>query len=249
MFARWLESSHSTESEEARFCAVRPNPSLERTSTGKALAGGGRSAQTLACIGRRERMSIFQKLFARTEPSEEDKLLASLKRLSDALRPHDSHWAGILAALHDEAAVEFSSGSPVGRRYQLARKIEQLFGGMGSLNDIAMPRDCQRLHSELFTAVESVLRHYWRGLGRTSHEHRGALLPVGAAVRLIPGKVRYYNRDESPVVVADTPAVRSQTWRIVRHDGPDITNMPSYLLQRDNTFMSARHESLELVRD
>ncbi len=194
-------------------------------------------------------MSIFKKLFARAEPSEEDKLLASLKRLSDALRPHDSHWAGILAALHDEAAAEFASGLPVGRRYQLARKIEQLFGGMGSLNDIAMPGECQRLHSELFAAVESVLRTYWQRLGHASHGQRVSLLPVGAAVRLVPGKVRYYNRDESPVVVADTPAVQSQTWRIVRYEGPDITNMPSYHLQCDNTFMLARHESLELVRD
>lgn len=76
-------------------------------------------------------MSILKKFFSRTEPSEEDKLLASLKRLSDALRPHDSHWAGILAALHDEATAEFARGSPVGRRFQLVRKIEQLFGGMG----------------------------------------------------------------------------------------------------------------------
>jgi len=46
-------------------------------------------------------MSILKKLFTRTEPSEENKLLASLKRLSEALRPHDSHWAGILATLQD----------------------------------------------------------------------------------------------------------------------------------------------------
>jgi hypothetical protein len=193
-------------------------------------------------------MSILKKLFTRTEPSEENKLLASLKRLSEALRPHDSHWAGILATLHDEAAGEFASGSPIGRRYQLARKIEQLFGGMGSLNDISLPGECERLHGELFAAVESVLRVYWRGLGRPSHEVRVPLLPVGAAVRLIPGKVQYYNRDESPVVVADTPEVRRRTWRVVRYDGPDITNMPSYHLRSDNMFMSARHESLELVR-
>jgi hypothetical protein len=202
----------------------------------------------LANIDCLELMSIFKKLFARTEPSAEDKLLSSLKRLSDTLRPHDPHWAGILATLHDEAAAEFSSSSPVSRRYQLARKIEQLFGGMGSLNDIPMPGDCQRLKSELFRAVEGVLRQYWRGLGRESHEHRGALLPVGAAVRLIPGKVRCYNRDESPVVVEDTAEVQSQKWIIVRNEAPDITNMPSYHLQCDNTFMIARHESLELVR-
>jgi hypothetical protein len=194
-------------------------------------------------------MSILNRLFSRGKPSEEDELVASLQRLSDALQPHDSHWAGILARLQAEVAAEFACSSPVGQRYQIARKIEQLFGGMGSLNDIVMPGECQRLHGDLFAAVESVLRVYWRALGRPSHDSRVRLLPVGAAVRLIPGMVRYYNRDESPVVVADTPPVRTQTWRVVRYNGPDITNMPSYQLQCDNTFMSARHESLELVKD
>jgi len=192
-------------------------------------------------------MNIFKKLFARTEPSEEETLLASLQRLSDALRPHDSHWAGVLATLHSEAAGEFSSGAPVSRRYQVARQIERLFGGMGSLNDIEMPGDCQRLHTELFAAIQSVLRVYWRALGRPSHTARITPMLVGTAVRLIPGTTRYFERDESPVVVEDTPAVKSQTWRVVRYDGPDITNMPSYLVQHDNTFMSARHESLELL--
>jgi hypothetical protein len=189
-------------------------------------------------------VNILKKLFVRSEPSVEDHLLTSLARLRDALRPIDADWAHIVAALHDEAAAEFASGAPVGRRYQLARKIEQLFGGMGSLNDISLPQECDWLRSQSFAAVEAVLRVYWRGLGRPSHHFEGTLLAVGAAVRLVPGKVRCYNRDETPVVVADSPAVRNQVWRVVRYEGPDITNMPSYLLQRENTFMSARHEAL-----
>lgn len=194
-------------------------------------------------------MNMFKKLFAHTKPSEEQMLLTSLRRLSDALQRHDSHWSGILQKLHDEAATQFTNNTPVTLRYELARKIESLFGGMGSLNDIAMPGECQRLHEELFTAVQSVFRIYWRELGRTTNSEQFSLLPIGAAVRLIPGKVRYYNRDESPVVVSDTPAVRNQIWRVLRFDGPDITNMPLYHLQCDNTFMSARHESLALVKE
>lgn len=193
-------------------------------------------------------MSIFKKFFARSEPSEEQILLASMQRLSDALRPVDSHWAGVLATLRDEVASEFASGAPVGRRYQVARKIESLFGGMGSLNDINMPGECKRLHEELFAAVKGVLRVYWRALGRQSYAGKVKPFPVGAPVRLVPGTVRYFERDESPVVIQDTPTVRSQTWRVVRYEGPDITNMPSYLVQHDDTFMTARHESLDLVR-
>ena len=194
-------------------------------------------------------MNILKKMFVRSEPSEEDNFLASLARLRDALQPVDSHWAGVLGTLHGEAAGEFASGAPVGRRYQLVRKIEQLFGGMGSLNDLAMSEECERLREELFAAVQAVLRVYWRGLGRPSHVFDTSPLPVGAAVRLIPGKVRYYDRYESPFVVADSAEVRSQIWRVVRYEGPDITSMPCYLLQCDNTFMSARHEALELVEE
>lgn len=207
------------------------------------------SPLSLGGSGRHHQMSIFRNLFAKPEPSEEEMLLASLQRLSDALRPHDAHWAGVLATLRDEAAGEFASGAPVSGKYQAARKIERLFGGMGSLNDIQMPGDCQRLHGELFSAVQSLLRVYWRALGRPSHTGHITPLPVGATVRLVPGTTRYYERDESPVVVADTPEVRAQRWRVVRCDGPDITNMLSYLVQHDNTFMGARHESLELVRE
>lgn len=194
-------------------------------------------------------MSILKKLFARSEPSEEQILLASMQRLSDALRPSNSHWAEVLATLRNEAASEFASGAPIGRRYQVARKIESLFGGMGSLNDISMPRECKRLHEELFAAVKGVLRVYWRALGRQFHAGKITPFPNGAMVHFVPGSVRYFERDELPVVIQDTPSVRSQTWRVVRYEGPDITNMPSYLVQHDNTFMTARHESLDLVKE
>jgi len=194
-------------------------------------------------------MSIFKKLFAGTEPSEEQKLLASLQRLSDALRPIDSHWAGVLATFRIKAASEFAGDAPVTRRYQIVREIEGVFGGMDSLNDISLTGECERFSSELFAAVQGVLRVYWRALGRQSHVGQVMLLPVGSAVRLVPGRIRYFERDESPVVIEDTPTVREQTWRVVRHDGPDISNMPSYLVQHDDTFMSARHESLAPVRE
>jgi hypothetical protein len=194
-------------------------------------------------------MNIFKKLFFHNEPSEETMLLTNLRELSDALRPHNSHWASVLVTLHQEAADEFIGGASVSKRYQIARKIESLFGGMGSLNDIEMPGDCKRLHDELFSAVESVLRDYWRALGRESHTGTIRPLPVGASVHLVPGTVRYFERDESPVLVEDKPAVRSQLWQVVRYDGPDITNMPSYLVQHNETFMNARHEALELVRE
>jgi hypothetical protein len=196
-----------------------------------------------------EPSSVIKTLIDHFKPSEEDRLLESLLRLSTALERHDSHWAKVLATLHGEATTAFTDGSPVSCRYQIARKIEGLFGGMGSLNDIEMPGRCQQMSDELYAAVQNVLRVYWRELGRPSHNLRVALFPVGAAVRLVPGRVRYYNRDESPVVIEDTPAVKSEVWHIVGLELNDITNMPQYLIQRENAFMLARHESLELSPD
>ncbi len=196
-----------------------------------------------------EPSSIIKRLIDHFKPSEEDKLLECLLRLSTALERHDSPWAKVLATLHGEATTAFADGSPVSCRYQIARKIEGLFGGMGSLNDIEMPERCQQMSGELYAAVKNVLRVYWRELGRPSHIFRVALFPVGAAVRLVPGTVRYYNRDESPVVIEDTPAVKSEVWHIVGLELNDITNMPQYLIQRENAFMLARHKSLELSPD
>jgi len=173
----------------------------------------------------------------------------SLQKLSDALGPVDAHWAKVLSTLRDEAAAEFANGAPINRRYQVARKVESLFGGMGSLNDIQLPGDCQRLHEELFSAVKGVLRVYWRALGRQSHVGTVVTFPVGSAVRLVSGAVRCFERNESPIVVEDTLAARNQTWRVVRYEGPDITNMPSYLVRHEDTFMTARHESLELAKE
>jgi hypothetical protein len=129
----------------------------------------------------------------------------------------------------------------------LVRKVEQLFGGMGSLNDMILPAHCEHLRNELYVAVQGVLRDHWRALGRESHMAGPEKFAVGAIVRLIPGAVRYIERDESEVVVPNTPDVADRTWKIVRLDGPDITNMPRYLIQHDNTFMSARQESLALI--
>jgi hypothetical protein len=193
-------------------------------------------------------MSIFKKLFSGTEPSEEQKLLESLQRLSDALCPVDTHWAGVLATFRAKTATEFANDAPASRRYQIAREIEGVFGGIGTLNDISLSGECERFRSELFAAVQGVLRVYWRALGRQSHVGQVAPLPVSSAVHLVPGRIRYFERDESPVVIEDTPAVREQTWRVVRHDGPDISNMASYLVQHNDTFMNARHESLAPVR-
>lgn len=127
-------------------------------------------------------------MFARSEPSEDDTLLTDLRNLSDALGPHNSHWADVLHHLRSEIA----GCKSVVQRYEVAREIESVFGGRGVLTT-QMPADCERRKEELFSAVQCVLRACWRALGRESHAGRVRLLPVGASVRLVPGAVRYFN--------------------------------------------------------
>ena len=194
-------------------------------------------------------MSFLNRFFAKAKPSEEDQLLICLKNYSDTLQSAEPHWATVLAKFRNEASSEFVEGTPISRKYQLVREIEKVFGGMGSLNDLNLPKECQPFHEQLFIAVNDVLRIYWRALGRESHRHQIAPLSIGATVRLVPGKIRYFERNEMPVVVTDNSAFGNQIWRIARYEGLDITNMPSYLVQHENTFMTARHESLKLIRD
>jgi hypothetical protein len=188
-------------------------------------------------------MSLLNKFFKRNNPSEEEQLLESLKNYSDALRPIELHWANVLANFKNQMTNEIASDDSIQRKYKLAREIESLFGGMGSLNDIALPENCKHLHEKLFKAVRDVLRIYWRALGYETHNKQFKLLPIGASVRLVPGKIRYFERNESPVVIQNAS---TYVWRVVRYEEPDITNMPSYVVQHENTFMTARHESLEL---
>jgi hypothetical protein len=47
--------------------------------------------------------------------------------------------------------------------------------------------------------------------------------------------------------VPDTAAVAKQVWFIVRSEGPDVTNMPSYLIRCGSSFRSARQESLAVI--
>jgi hypothetical protein len=192
-------------------------------------------------------VGIFKRLSPRTESPEEYRLLACLKRLSDALYPIFAHGADSLARCRDEAASAFASGSPIARRYEIVRRIETFYHGMGGMRDTSMPKECEDLREDLYRAVQDLLRVYWRQLGREHYSETISPWPVGATVRLVAGKVRYYQRDGSPVVVKDRPGVVRQRWRIVNYDGPDITNMLLYLLQRGDKIMIARHCSLSPI--
>ncbi len=192
-------------------------------------------------------MKLFEKLFGSSGRSEEQQLIIHLKELSDALQSANPHWSKVLANFQNQLTNNISSNSPIQARYLIAREIESIFGGMGSLNDIQLTENCERSRGQLFKSVEDVLRFYWRALGRETHDEKFDLLPVGASVRLVPGKIRYIERNEIHLLIDYNFKGVGQVWCVARYEGPDITNMPSYLVQHENVFMSARHECLELV--
>jgi hypothetical protein len=192
-------------------------------------------------------MKLFETFFGHPSNSEEKQLVMCLKEISDVLRANQPHWSNILANFQSQLANEIAENSPIQTRYLTARKIESVFGGMGSLNDIPLTGNCERLRGQLFTAVTNVLRFYWRALGNESNDEKFGLLPVGASVRLVPGKILYFERNEKPVLIDYNSKAVGQVWCVVSYAGPDITNMPSYEVRHENTFMIARHECLEQI--
>ena len=120
---------------------------------------------------------------------------------------------------------------------------------MGGLHEI-VPDELVYVKSALFESTKELLRMYWKELGREWHDSsRFEIFSVGVQVKLIPNKIIYQRPDFPETVVPDNGAVAKQVWFVVSYEGPDVTNMPSYLIRCGSSFRSARHESLEVFAE
>ena len=129
------------------------------------------------------------------------------------------------------------------RKYEEARRLESIFGGMGSVNDFPWSREGMQAKEVLYEALQDVLRVYWRDLGHESHDAtQFRLLAIGTEVRLIPGKTAFIGRDGKPTGVK--PREAKATWTVEAHHPPDVSGMPMYLLKSSNHYHLVRHEAL-----
>jgi len=178
----------------------------------------------------------------------EKRLAGALNEMSVCLGLREKRWSEMWRDAFAEAQRLFESGAEVRAKYDFVTRIRYYYGGMGPFNDIWIPDECEQLKTDLYQLIKDARRQYWRQLGNEWHDYsRFQLLPNGTKAKLIPGKVMFKESESYQVIVSDNPKAAEQVWTILRCDGPDITNMPTYTISSDNHFGSARQEALELV--
>jgi len=181
----------------------------------------------------------------------EQEVITCLTEMSECMRPHDQWWLGKLQQASTSARSIFKPEVRLAERYDFVRSVFSYYeGGMGGLHEMT-PQECGQVKTSLYEATQALLRAYWKELGREWHVYsRFEIIPNGTRVRLIPNKVIYQRPDYAPTIVEDTEEVVSQIWSVVNAEGPDITNMPSYLIkciQGGASWRSARHEALLVI--
>jgi len=179
--------------------------------------------------------------------SDEQHLIEHLNELAECLLPYDKLWPDMLKQAAFEAKALFDGSADIASKFEFVNSHNYSTAGMSSLNDGVVPEACTPHQRNLYQTIKDLLRIYWKQLGRESHNYADfALIRDGAKVLLIPSKIVFRNGVYSTEVPADA-AASEQLWVVLRCDGPDITNMPSYTIRHGNTFRSARHEALEVV--
>ena len=174
---------------------------------------------------------------------EEESLARGLGALARSLQEAHGDWAALLLEFVDRGRQLRAARASAVEWYDFAKSVARLFGGMGTLNDIDLDQQSERLKQELFSRVQRMLRRFWKELGRENHDGEVfSILPVGTEVRFVPGRPMYLEGDESFRVVPDQRWVHEQTWTIDAHGEPDITNMPTYFLRQGSKFMAVRCE-------
>ncbi len=98
---------------------------------------------------------------------------------------------------------------------------------------------------DLDDLIKLLLRKTWRKMGREYNQKKIALFPMETHVKLVPGAIRLYIPDGTPILVRNSPEEVGKTWRVVCYSGPDVSNMPTYTIQRGSALLMARHKSLK----
>ena len=177
-----------------------------------------------------------------TQITPKYELLNRLKSTSKKVQVDNTQWANILSNL----ALEGKSikDDKWKARYEFGRKVESIFGGMGSFNDIYVSNSAEEEKELLYEAVGRYLRECWIKIGKIENTIPDEeLFCIGDRVNLIEGEVIYLNRNGS-----ESKAPKSDfTYVVVSIDTPDISGMPTYTIRFKNKYRSARHNALKMI--
>ena len=182
---------------------------------------------------------------------KEQVLITYLADISRCLHSHDDWWSEKFKEDSIQVQNLFNRDGETKDKYDFVRRIFSYYeSGMGGLREI-VPEECAHQKTVIFDCINELLRFYWRELGREWHAYSNFdIIPDGQQVTLIPNKVVYQRPDYPPTIVPDTEEVTKQVWSVLKCQGPDITNMPSYLIKcikGGSAWQSARHEALEIL--
>jgi hypothetical protein len=177
-----------------------------------------------------------------SEHTVERSLTEHLKDLSVAILQESPHWAGTLDRFAAEAARLERVAHNWDEKYSFGRQIEDIYGGMGSFNDVTLSSRLKVQKTLLYETVEDYLRLCWRQLGRTWYEVTDSeRFHVGDRVVLIHGEVISLDRCGEPSKAPKSNLV----YTVVELYSNDVDNMPRYLVSSGNRSRVARHNALQ----
>ncbi len=181
----------------------------------------------------------------------EQELLDTLLKLAISMPGKDNHWASILIQKHNNGERLFKTDTPVKARFEFVQnEVEKLFTGMGSLKNILLPVSVEKTRETLYQQTQSILKDYWKALGRESHDPgEFTPYPVGTRVKMVKGKICLVYSDGRFFTVPDDKSVDKQIWTIESQSEPDITNMPQYTIQRGSIYRNIRHDAICSVNE
>lgn len=175
------------------------------------------------------------------EHSVERSLTEQLHVLSTAILQESPHWAETLARFAAEAARLETCADNWQEKYSFGRQVENIYGGMGSFNDVTFSSRVQEQKTLLYQTVEDYLRLCWKQLGRTwYHVADSERFQVGDRVVLVHGEVICLDRRGEPAKAPKSDLV----YTVVELYSNDIDNMALYLVSSGSRFRVARHNAL-----
>jgi len=172
--------------------------------------------------------------------------LATLRKFTEFVRVEAPHsvdgFTGFLARL---TPLLEDPGTPAKVKYDEARQLQGVYGGMGSVNDYPWSKKAEQSKETLYVAIGEVLRVYWGDMGHPVHDPRSfELYAIGTGVRLVAGRTLIVDRDSKERRVTKADARRK--WKVTWLHPPDISGMPMYQVQAGSHIQLARHDAIEL---